>query len=161
MRIAIIGYTGAGKSTLAKKLGTMNHIPVLHLDAVHHLPGWKTRDRADSRAIIQRFLDSNQDWVIDGTYTRLLFDERMRLADAIIIYDMPRIICFFRALRRYVRNRGHVREDMAPGCPETFDMWLFSWLLWKGRTPKKRATFKAVRAQYPQKTIVISLRGAR
>ena len=40
MRIAIIGYSGAGKSTLARALGERYACPVLHLDALHFLPGW-------------------------------------------------------------------------------------------------------------------------
>lgn len=44
MRIAIIGYSGAGKSTLAKALGAQYDCPVLHLDALHFLPGWHERD---------------------------------------------------------------------------------------------------------------------
>ena len=35
MKIQIIGYGGAGKSTLAKRFGALYGIPVLHLDNLH------------------------------------------------------------------------------------------------------------------------------
>ena len=35
MKIAIIGYSGTGKSTLARKLANFYKLPVLHLDSVH------------------------------------------------------------------------------------------------------------------------------
>ena len=39
-RIAIIGPGGAGKSTLARRLGERLGLPVIHLDAEHWRPGW-------------------------------------------------------------------------------------------------------------------------
>lgn len=44
MKIAILGYSGSGKSTLARRLGEQYGIPVLHLDRVQFLPGWRERD---------------------------------------------------------------------------------------------------------------------
>lgn len=35
----IIGSGGAGKSTLARQLGTVLGLPVIHLDAIHWQPG--------------------------------------------------------------------------------------------------------------------------
>ena len=70
MKIAIIGYSGSGKSTLARKLAEHYNTPVLHLDAVHHLPGWQERDTESEKAIIGAFLDKNDSWVIDGNYSR-------------------------------------------------------------------------------------------
>ena len=39
-RIAIIGAGGAGKSTLARQLGEVLGIEVIHLDALFWKPGW-------------------------------------------------------------------------------------------------------------------------
>ena len=52
MRIAIIGYSGAGKSTLARALGERYACPVLHLDALHFLPGWKERGDGDALSLL-------------------------------------------------------------------------------------------------------------
>ena len=53
MKIAVIGYSGAGKSTLARALGKRYGIPVLHMDRVHHAPGWQVRDREEARRMVQ------------------------------------------------------------------------------------------------------------
>jgi len=39
-RVMIIGCAGAGKSTLARKLGAITGLPVIHLDREHWRPGW-------------------------------------------------------------------------------------------------------------------------
>lgn len=50
-RAAIIGPGGAGKSTLARKLGEVTGLPVIHLDREHWPPGWvePPRDEWESR----------------------------------------------------------------------------------------------------------------
>ena len=47
MRISIIGYSASGKSTLAKTLGGILNIPILHLDKVNFLPNWIERDKSE------------------------------------------------------------------------------------------------------------------
>ena len=56
MKIAILGTSGSGKSTLAKQLGEQYSAPVLHLDAVHFLPGWVERTPEEEKTILSRFL---------------------------------------------------------------------------------------------------------
>lgn len=69
MKIAILGTSGSGKSTLAQTLGATYHAPVLHLDTVHFLPGWVERPLDEENAIVRRFLDTHESWIIDGNYT--------------------------------------------------------------------------------------------
>ena len=38
MKIAVLGYCGAGKSTLARTLGARYGIPVLHFDTIQFTP---------------------------------------------------------------------------------------------------------------------------
>ena len=85
MKIAIIGYSGSGKSTLAKTLGELYDIPTLHLDTVHFLPNWVERTNEDERRIVTEFLDKNEGWVIDGSYSKIVYERRMEEADKIIL----------------------------------------------------------------------------
>lgn len=62
MKIAILGYSECGKSTLAAYLSTYYHIPLLYLDTVQF----------------------EADWVIDGNYALFLQSRRLKEADYII-----------------------------------------------------------------------------
>lgn len=154
MKIAVLGYSGAGKSTLARALGEKYGIPVLHFDRVQFTPNWEERDRVEAHRMVHEFME-HPGWVIDGTYTNFEYERRLREADEIVFLNLPRIVCFFRALRRYFRFRGKTRPDMADGCCEKMD-WEFAWwLLYKGRTRQKQEIFRKIVDQYPEKTVVL------
>lgn len=154
MKIAVLGYSGAGKSTLARALGEHYGIPVLHFDTVQYTPNWQVRDRAEAHRIVSAFME-NPGWVIDGTYSKFEYKRRLTEADEIILLLLPRMTCFFRALRRYIHFRGKSRPDMADGCCEKMDAEFIWWLLWEGRTRRRRQKFQKVVVQYPEKTVVL------
>lgn len=155
MRTVVLGYSGAGKSTLARTLGERQTVPVLHLDRVHWLPGWRERDDGDMRRILETFLHEHDAWVIDGMYTRFLFEERLELADTIVILDLPRLVCLTRAWKRYRQYRGVARPDMTEDCEEKFDGEFVRWLLVGGRSRKRREALCSIRRQYPDKVVVL------
>ena len=156
MKIAIIGYSGSGKSTLAKHLGALYGLPVLHLDTLQFLPGWVERTADEKRVDLARFLDENGDgWVIDGNYLRILPERRFREADRILFLDLPRLTCLRRVIRRFRTYRGRTRDSIAPGCPEKLDAEFLLWVLFRGRTGKKRKKFRDILAAYPEKARVL------
>ena len=155
MKIAIIGYSGSGKSTRARKLAEKYHTDVLHFDTVQFLPNWEVRDAEDKKRITKEFLDSHDSWVIDGNYSKLLFDRRMEEADVIILLLFNRFSCLRRAYSRYLKYRNTTRPDMAEGCNEKFDFEFGKWILWTGRTKQTRDLFQNVISQYPEKVTVI------
>ena len=53
MKIAVIGYTGSGKSVLAAKLGKILGCPVLHLDKLQFEAGWKERKEAEGNRLCE------------------------------------------------------------------------------------------------------------
>lgn len=152
MKIALIGYAASGKSTLARKLGRFYHVPVLHLDTVHHLPGWQEKERTVEQKEVETFLDEKPGWVIDGNYTKLSFARRLEEADIIYIVALNRFACLYRAFIRFLRYRNKTRPDLAEGCEEKLDGKFIWWILWKGRSARKRQALWDAREQYPQKT---------
>ncbi|MBA4348319.1 MAG: DNA topology modulation protein FlaR [Clostridiales bacterium] len=154
MKIAIIGYSGSGKSTLAKRLAKELGIEPLYLDRVHFLPGWVERDHESAREIVRKEM-LKPDWVIDGNYTHMHREERLREADEIIFLNYPRISCLLRALKRYRDFRGDSRDSIANGCIERMN-WEFAWwVLCKGRTKARKCAFRDIVRRYPHKTAVI------
>ena len=118
MKIAVLGYCGAGKSTLARTLGARYGIPVLHFDTIQFTPGWQERDRDEAHRMVHDFME-NPEWVIEGNYTKFEFERRLEEADKVIMVDLP-------------------RPDMAEGCNEKMDLEFMWWILWKGRRVQKK-----------------------
>ncbi len=155
MKIAIMGYSGSGKSTLARKLAEKHNIPVLHFDAVQFLPGWVIRSQEEKAKMTEAFMDSNASWVIDGNYSKLSFERRVKEADEIVMLLFNRFSCFYRAYRRSRIYAGKSRPDMGEGCKEKFDLAFMKWILWRGRSKKTRNLYKNVIAKYGHKVTVI------
>lgn len=153
MKISIIGYSGAGKSTLAKFLGGRENAEVLHLDAVYWLPDWQACDRAEGAKKVEAFLDSHESWVIDGNYSSFCYDRRMEEADFIVFLNFNRFFCLFRAIRRYLTNRGKTREDLGEGCLEKIDWEFVQWILYESRTKQRKKRVRALQTKYPDKWI--------
>lgn len=121
-RVLVIGSPGAGKSTFACALAERTGLPLVHLDAEYHLPGWVERDEAEWSAKLDRLLARDR-WIIDGNYGGSM-DRRLTRADTAILLDYPTALCLWRVIKRVVTLNGQVRPDAAPGCPERLD-WEF------------------------------------
>ena len=154
-RIIVIGYSGSGKSTLAKELGELYQCEVLHLDCVHWLSGWKERDKAEKDKIVSEFMDSHNEWVIDGNYKSTCYDRRMNEATQILFLDFPVCICLYRAVKRYFVYRGKSRESITEGCNEKIDREFLWWVLYEGRNKKHKEWYRSICREYVQKVLVL------
>ncbi|MGN1182497.1 MAG: hypothetical protein ACI4SR_05765 [Faecalibacillus sp.] len=152
MKICVMGFSGSGKSTLSRKLGQYYHIDVLHLDKVHHLPGWQERDEESEKKMVYDFLNEHDNWIIDGNYSSILLNERLEQADKIIILHFHRLSCLCRVIKRYFQNRGQSRIDMCEGCLEKIDIEFIWWILYAGR---KKDMYQKICQSYQNKVIVL------
>ena len=155
MKIAIIGYSGSGKSTLAQALAVAYNAPALYLDQVHWLPGWVERPAAEEQGMVERFLDQQDSWVIDGNYTKLHFARRMEEADRIVVLAFGRWTCLVRVVRRWLRWRGRTRASAAAGCPEKIDAEFIRWVLRDGRTRESASWYSDACRRWPGKVTVL------
>jgi len=113
-RVVILGPGGAGKSTLARRLGERTGLPVIELDKhfwsaeLRPLPKdqWRTR---------QGELVQATEWIADGDLGPYdVLEPRLRVADTVIVLDIPRWRCGWRSFRRS-------RERLE------FWKWLWTW----------------------------------
>ena len=125
-RIIIIGCGGAGKSTLARQLGALTGLPVVHLDKLFWHPGWveSAKDEIDEK--IMTAMEEPR-WIIDGNYNRTL-PKRLEFCDTVIYLDFSRFACLMGVAKRVLTTYGTVRPDMAEGCPERFDLEFLQWV---------------------------------
>lgn len=121
-RVLVIGSPGAGKSTFARALAGLIGLPLTHLDAQYHLPGWVEPDQGTWQARVRELVAADH-WIIDGNYGGSM-DLRLARADTAILLDYPTWLCLWRVVKRIVTLHGKVRPDAPPGCPERLD-WEF------------------------------------
>ena len=155
MKIAVIGYSGSGKSTIADILGQKLNRPVLHLDRVNFLPGWQERDRRESCRIAEDFMAYNSRWVIDGNYSFMAQQARLEAADMILFLKFNRFACLWRAAKRYMKYKNTTRPSMAENCPEKLDMEFVRWVLWDGRDKEHTDSYKNIVNSHKDKVIII------
>lgn len=154
MKIAVLGHSGIGKSTLAKWIGKFYSLPVLYLDTVYFTSGWQERNPEEAKEIVTTFM-AHEDWVIDGNFSGLHLTERLEQADCIICLCFSRWNCLYRAYKRYFKYRNKSRESMAEGCKEKLDWEFVWWILYKGRDRGKQEFYHNVATKYKDKTVVL------
>ncbi|MFC7371923.1 DNA topology modulation protein FlaR [Fictibacillus iocasae] len=126
-RIHIIGSVGSGKTTLAKQLSQLLHIPYYELDNV----SWIRRKEGDlmrspeKRDECLQSIIQSPSWIVEGvhyTWTRDSFHH----AELILLLDTPYRTRIFRIIKRFLRQKtGFEHAHYKP----TFRIFLrmFKW----------------------------------
>lgn len=108
-RVAIIGSTSSGKSTLAAQLSAVLGCPHLELDSFRFLPQWQVRPNEEFRPLIDD-VTSQPHWVVDGNYS-VTRDLTWGRADTLIWLDYRLSLILWRLTRRTV-GRTINRTDL-------------------------------------------------
>ena len=156
-RVIIIGCGGAGKSTLARKLGEKTGLPVVHLDKLFWRPGWVQVSQEEFDQLHRRELAKDR-WIMDGNFNRTM-EERVARCDTIIYLDFSRVVCLLGVLKRVLTTYGTVRPDMGEGCPERID-WEFLRWVWNYNKDKRERNYKLLNEASHAETIVLKNRRA-
>ena len=74
MRVAVIGNSGSGKSTMSQQLATLHGLPMLDLDTVAWEPGKiaVARDAVAAARDVHAFCAPRDRWVVEGCYAALV-----------------------------------------------------------------------------------------
>jgi adenylate kinase family enzyme len=118
-RIAIIGGSGAGKTTLGRELAQLIGGVFVEVDAIQHQAHWRLASAEEIAAGIHAALDGKPRWVIDCLCEREVGDFVSGSADVIVWLDLPLVVKLARLVRRSWR-RVRTREVLWNGNFETW-----------------------------------------
>lgn len=156
-KIAVVGNSGGGKTTLSRKLSQIHQLPLTHVDAIQFLPGLKIKPHQQS---IQEILDiqNQSQWLIDGYGPLDIIEKRFSLSDKIIFIDFPLWRHFWWCSKRQVQNLWSRREELPEGCNElsyehTLKLFKNIWKVHKLMRPELLRIF--AREQHRNKVIFV------
>lgn len=107
-RVAVVGCSGSGKTTVATAIAGALGLPHLELDSVYQQPNWTELPTVEFQDVVRSFTD-RESWVVDGNYaSQGIADIVWPRADTIIWLDLSRSETMRRivprTLRRIARN---------------------------------------------------------
>lgn len=136
-RINVVGTSGVGKTTLARRLNRQLGLPHVELDALYWQPGWLEPSPQAFRQQVTTAL-SGPRWVVDGNYS-IARDIIWGRADTIIWLDYPLPLILWQVTTRTVRRAAR-QEILWQGNREEWRRFFSrdSMVLWVLRTYRRR-----------------------
>ncbi|MFN0155395.1 MAG: hypothetical protein ACKVUT_13555 [Gaiella sp.] len=152
-RIAVIGCTGSGKTTLARILGVRLGIDVVHGDFLGRTGG--TRAQGEEWARLHAELIGRPVWILDAMRISTL-ERRLEVADTVVFLDLPRRACLAGLLRRRLRHRRTINGVTGVAAMLTWDIVSYVWRF--GVTERPRITELLARSRPGLQIVVLRSR---
>jgi adenylate kinase family enzyme len=135
--VVVLGNGASGKSRFARDLSAATGIEHTELDSVFW-SGDLVATPPDEWARRQAELASRDRWILDGDLGPYdVLEVRLRRADTVVLFDVPTLVCAWRAVRRSRQRRDFWR-------------WLLTW-----RRRFRPAILAAVERHAPGATLLV------
>jgi adenylate kinase family enzyme len=165
MRIVVVGTSGAGKTTLARRIAALLELRYIELDAINWQSGWRDLTRHDPEEFVRRVSEAieAEAWVVDGNYGPVR--ERVwQCATHLVWLDYERPVIMARVISRslirailrtelWAGNRERWRHMLRPSHPIRW-----AWSTWDRR---RRETAELLAQRECAHLVVLRLRRPR
>ena len=140
MRIIVVGTSGAGKTTMAKRIASKLGLAHIELDSLHWEAGWQALTQTNPGEFIRlvSVAVSAENWVLDGNYgvvRKLVWSRGTHL----IWLDYSRSVIMYRVITRSI-VRAVNQTELWAGNTENWRRWLrpshpitWAWTTWRRR----------------------------
>ena len=140
-KVAVFGNAGGGKSTLARNLAALTHLPLYPLDKIQFRPGGGEVPHAEYLTAHAELLQRDA-WIIDGFGCVTSAWERFAHADTLVYIDLPLFTHFLWVSKRFVKGLVVTPEGWPDGSPmirSTMNSYHVLWSCHRHLTPRYRA----------------------
>lgn len=140
-KVAVLGNTGGGKSTLAKALSVRTGLPLHALDKLCWRPGGGAVPAEEFRTAHDNLLMQDS-WVIEGYGSLDTLWPRLAAADTLVYVDLPLALHGWWVTKRLLKGLFVAPEgwpDNSPLWNSTLSSYKVLWLCHRRLTPKYRA----------------------
>jgi adenylate kinase family enzyme len=165
MRIVVTGTSGAGKTTLARKIAAGSAMPHIELDAINWQPDWRDLTRHDPDEFVRRVNTAiaAEAWIVDGNYGPVR-DIVWQRATHLVWLDYERWVIMARVIRRTI-IRATLRTELWSGNRERWRNLLrpshpirWAWNTWEQR---RRETAERLEREDYAELVVLRLHHPR
>lgn len=134
-KIAIVGITGAGKSTLSRRISKKTGLPVYHMDTLFWRGEWQEVPEKEYVEAHQKILRENDRWIIEGWVSEAMAD-RLRQADLIIYLDYPGWLAAAHYVERWQKHRIVARPELPKESRDRFKFRRFFLSFFRSERPQ-------------------------
>ncbi len=127
-RIAIIGISGSGKSTVSRIVTAKTGLPLLHMDQHFWKGNWEAVPEPEYLKAHETLIQKDE-WIIEG-YIDSKMSDRIKAADLVLYLDYGGIHCGVGVIKRWIKHRKENRPELPRGALERPD-FNFLWLTLK------------------------------
>jgi len=161
-RVAVVGGSCSGKTTVARRLADVLGVARIELDALHHDPGWREATAEVMQERVRTALAAAPDgWVVDGNYRAKIGSLVLERADTAVFLDPPLAVALGRALRRTI-VRTITREELWNGNREQVrHLFTGNWIPWWVLRTHHHYRREIPERLAPHRLEVVHLRSAR
>ena len=117
-RVAIFGNAGGGKSTLARRLAQVTHLPLHSIDMMQFRAGGAAVSHEEYLKVHAELLRQDE-WIIDGYGGIAPTWDRFARADTLVYVDLPLVTLGWRVTKRLIKGLFVAPE----GWPEDSPLW--------------------------------------
>ncbi len=129
-RIAIIGISGAGKSTFSRKLAEKTGLPLFHMDQLYWRGNWEAVPEPEYLKAHEKILQ-NDLWIIEG-YIDANMANRLKSADMIIWLDYSGLRAACHLILRRIKYHKKNRLELPKEAKERLKWSFFKMVLGGG-----------------------------
>jgi len=146
-RVLVVGSSGSGKTTTARRIAGELGVPHIELDALHWGPDWTAATAGEMQERVREAIRPDA-WVVDGNYRSKIGTLVWDRADTVVWVSPPRPVAVWRALTRTIR-RVATGQELSNGNRERWSSLMFwrgeeslLWLAW-ALYPRTRDRYEA------------------